>query len=77
MIAAVSADRAGTLYAGPNTEDTPTLVEAASIKAGLVGAHRALAEMAGTAYPDSPARSLEEFASADGVRDWILRETTS
>jgi len=36
-----------------------------------------LAEMAGNAYPGVPARSLEDFASADGVRDWILRETTS
>src|SRR5258708_38391334 len=28
LIAAVSADRAGNLYTGPNTEDTPTVVEA-------------------------------------------------
>jgi [acyl-carrier-protein] S-malonyltransferase len=42
-----------------------------------LGPGRALAEMAGNAYPGIPARSLEDFASADGVRDWILRETTS
>src|SRR5579872_1821443 len=36
LIAAVSADRSGNLYTGPNTEDTPTLVEAAAFKGGLV-----------------------------------------
>ncbi len=36
LIAAVSADRAGNLYTGPNTEDTPTIVEAASFGNGLV-----------------------------------------
>ncbi len=36
MIAAVSADREGNLYTGPNTEDTPTVVEATSYKSGLV-----------------------------------------
>ncbi|WP_459696750.1 malonate decarboxylase subunit alpha [Acidisoma sp. C75] len=36
LIAAVSADRAGNLYTGPNTEDTPTIVEATSFKGGLV-----------------------------------------
>jgi len=36
LIAAVSADRDGNLYTGPNTEDTPTVVEATSFKAGLV-----------------------------------------
>jgi malonate decarboxylase alpha subunit len=36
LIAAVSADRDGNLYTGPNTEDTPTLVEAAGYKGGLV-----------------------------------------
>jgi malonate decarboxylase alpha subunit len=36
LIAAVSADRDGNLYTGPNTEDTPTVVEATSFKGGLV-----------------------------------------
>ncbi|MDB5365299.1 MAG: malonate decarboxylase subunit alpha [Rhodospirillales bacterium] len=36
LIAAVSADVAGNLYTGPNTEDTPTIVEATSFKGGLV-----------------------------------------
>jgi malonate decarboxylase alpha subunit len=36
LIAAVSADRHGNLYTGPNTEDTPTVVEATSFKGGLV-----------------------------------------
>jgi malonate decarboxylase alpha subunit len=36
LIAAVSADKDGNLYTGPNTEDTPTVVEATSYKNGLV-----------------------------------------
>jgi malonate decarboxylase alpha subunit len=36
LIAAVSSDRAGNLYTGPNTEDTPTVVEATSFKNGVV-----------------------------------------
>jgi malonate decarboxylase alpha subunit len=36
LIAAVSADREGNLYTGPNTEDTPTIVEATSFKGGVV-----------------------------------------
>ena len=36
LIAAVSADRDGNLYTGPNTEDTPTLVEATAFKNGVV-----------------------------------------
>jgi len=36
LIAAVSADRHGNLYTGPNTEDTPTVVEATSYGNGLV-----------------------------------------
>jgi malonate decarboxylase alpha subunit len=36
LIAAVSADKAGNLYTGPNTEDTPTVVEATSYGNGLV-----------------------------------------
>jgi len=36
LIAAVSADRDGNLFTGPNTEDTPTVVEATAFKDGLV-----------------------------------------
>lgn len=36
LIAAVSADREGNLYTGPNTEDTPTIVEATAFKNGIV-----------------------------------------
>jgi malonate decarboxylase alpha subunit len=36
MVAAVSADRHGNLYTGPNTEDTPAIVEATAFKDGLV-----------------------------------------
>ncbi|UXN03228.1 malonate decarboxylase subunit alpha [Bartonella sp. HY406] len=36
LIAAVSADKYGNLYTGPNTEDTPTVVEATAYKSGLV-----------------------------------------
>ncbi len=36
LIAAISADRDGNLYTGPNTEDTPTVVEATAFKDGVV-----------------------------------------
>ncbi|WP_342731550.1 malonate decarboxylase subunit alpha [Bradyrhizobium sp. B117] len=36
LIAAVSADHEGNLYTGPNTEDTPTVVEATAFKDGIV-----------------------------------------
>src|SRR3954454_18680624 len=36
LIAGVSADREGNLYTGPNTEDTPTVVEATAFKDGVV-----------------------------------------
>jgi malonate decarboxylase alpha subunit len=36
LIAASRADRNGNLYTGPNTEDTPVVVEATSFKSGLV-----------------------------------------
>src|SRR6202163_954081 len=36
LIAGVSADRDGNLYTGPNTEDTPTVVEATAFKDGVV-----------------------------------------
>jgi malonate decarboxylase alpha subunit len=36
LIAAASADAAGNLYTGPNTEDTPAIVEATAFKSGIV-----------------------------------------
>jgi len=36
LIVAHSADREGNLYTGPNTEDTPTIVEATAFKSGVV-----------------------------------------
>nr|WP_321985894.1 malonate decarboxylase subunit alpha [uncultured Lichenicoccus sp.] len=36
LIAAVQADADGNLYTGPNTEDTPTIVEATAFKSGIV-----------------------------------------
>jgi len=36
LIAAYSADREGNLYTGPNTEDTPAIVEATAFKSGIV-----------------------------------------
>jgi malonate decarboxylase alpha subunit len=36
LVAAVAADPAGNLYTGPNTEDTPTIVEATAFKSGIV-----------------------------------------
>jgi malonate decarboxylase alpha subunit len=36
LIVASSADRAGNLYTGPNTEDTPAIVEATAFKNGIV-----------------------------------------
>ncbi|MBM3648906.1 MAG: malonate decarboxylase subunit alpha, partial [Alphaproteobacteria bacterium] len=36
LIVAVSADREGSLFTGPNTEDTPTVVEATAFHDGIV-----------------------------------------
>jgi malonate decarboxylase alpha subunit len=36
LVAAQAADAAGNLYTGPNTEDTPAIVEATAFKGGLV-----------------------------------------
>ncbi|CAO3408717.1 malonate decarboxylase subunit alpha [Azospirillum largimobile] len=36
LVAAQSADAAGNLYTGPNTEDTPVIVEATAFKRGIV-----------------------------------------
>src|SRR3546814_1930455 len=36
IVAAESADRAGNLYTGPNTEDTPAIAEATAFKNGIL-----------------------------------------
>ena len=36
LVAALEGDADGNLYTGPNTEDTPTIVEAAAFKSGIV-----------------------------------------
>ena len=36
LVAAVAADHAGNLYTGPNTEDTPAVIEATAFKNGIV-----------------------------------------
>jgi [acyl-carrier-protein] S-malonyltransferase len=36
-----------------------------------LGPGRALADMAAKAYPQIPARSLDDFRSREGVRDWL------
>src|ERR1035438_154114 len=36
LVCAVQADRQGNLYTGPNTEDTPTIVEATAFHDGVV-----------------------------------------
>ena len=38
-----------------------------------LGPGRALADMAGAAYPDRPARSFEDFTTADGLLEWVER----
>jgi [acyl-carrier-protein] S-malonyltransferase len=38
-----------------------------------LGPGRALSEMAASAYPAIPARSIEDFHSAEGVREWLAR----
>ena len=38
-----------------------------------LGPGRALADMAATAYPHIPARSLDDFHSVQGVLDWLSR----
>lgn len=39
-----------------------------------LGPGRALAEMAASTWPDIPARSLEDFRTLDGVRDWLRKQ---
>ncbi len=42
-----------------------------------LGPGRALSEMAASAYPDIPARSLEDFRTLQGARAWLLRTPSS
>jgi malonate decarboxylase alpha subunit len=57
LIVAHSADRQGNLYTGPNTEDTPTIVEATAFKSGIV-----IAQVN---------QIVEELPRVDIPADWI------
>jgi [acyl-carrier-protein] S-malonyltransferase len=48
-------------------------VEAGAVAFLELGPGRALAEMAGSVYPHIPTRSLDDFRSAQGARDWLSR----
>jgi [acyl-carrier-protein] S-malonyltransferase len=48
-------------------------VEAGAVAFLELGPGRALADMAGGAFPHMPARSLDDFRSAKGVLDWLSR----
>jgi [acyl-carrier-protein] S-malonyltransferase len=48
-------------------------VEAGAVAFLELGPGRALAEMAGSVYPHIPARSFDNFRSAQGARDWLSR----
>lgn len=50
-------------------------VEAGAIAFLELGPGRALAEMAGGAYPHIPARSVDDFRSVQGIVDWLSRLT--
>jgi malonate decarboxylase alpha subunit len=57
LVAAVAADEQGNLYTGPNTEDTPAIVEATAFKDGVV-----------VAQVD---RRLERLPRVDIPADWV------
>jgi [acyl-carrier-protein] S-malonyltransferase len=48
-------------------------VEAGAVAFLELGPGRALADMAASAYPHLPARSLDDFRSLQGVLDWLSR----
>jgi [acyl-carrier-protein] S-malonyltransferase len=48
-------------------------VEAGTVAFLELGPGRALAEMAASAYPAIPARSIDDFKSIDGARAWLTR----
>jgi [acyl-carrier-protein] S-malonyltransferase len=48
-------------------------VEAGAVAFLEIGPGRALADMAASAYPAIPARSVDDFKSIDGVRTWLAR----
>ena len=62
LIVARQADRDGNLYTGPNTEDTPTIVEATAFKSGIV-VEVALVQGLATAIPPLLARETDEKAA--------------
>jgi [acyl-carrier-protein] S-malonyltransferase len=48
-------------------------VEAGATAFLELGPGRALSEMAASAHPHATARSLEDFRTLRGVRDWLAR----
>jgi [acyl-carrier-protein] S-malonyltransferase len=55
---------------------------AACVEAGAsvfleLGPGRALAEMAAAAYPQIPARSLDDFKTIDGLQNWLSRQQSA
>lgn len=50
-------------------------VEAGAIAFLELGPGRSLSEMAAGAYPHIPARSVDDFRSVQGIRDWLARLT--
>jgi malonate decarboxylase alpha subunit len=60
LIAADAADRDGNLYTGPNTEDTPTLVEATAFRDGIV-----------IAQVNEVVDSAKDLPRVDIPGDWI------
>ncbi|MEV5178065.1 malonate decarboxylase subunit alpha, partial [Streptomyces flaveolus] len=60
LVAANAADRNGNLYTGPNTEDTPTLVEATAFRDGIV-----------IAQVDRLVDDVTELPRVDIPGDWI------
>jgi Malonate decarboxylase, alpha subunit, transporter/Malonyl-CoA decarboxylase C-terminal domain len=62
LIVARQADRDGNLYTGPNTEDTPTIVEATAFKSGIF-VEVALVQGLATAMPPLLARETDEKAA--------------
>jgi malonate decarboxylase alpha subunit len=65
LIAAVQADRDGNLYTGPNTEDTPTIVEATAFKSGIVVAqvNEVVDKVSASTYPATRSTSSSSRTS--------------
>jgi len=67
LVAGYKADRAGNLYTGPSTEDTPALVEAAAFRDGIVIAqvNEIVDDPAGLPRVDIPGSWIDYVVQAD------------